>query len=233
MTRDEIRTVSDLTKTVAADFAEVMRRADRERGRVVLCLSGGGTPLPIYRALARTEGLPWARTWVAWGDERFVPPDHEDRNEKATYDALLNHVPVPDDQVLTWPWSEEATPEACAEAYETRLRSAFGDPEEETWFDLNLMGLGPDAHTASLFPGTGGTRAPGFAVATHPANQPTARTTLTPPALSSSRFVWFVIEGDAKRAALQASLQGTDPEATPAITISAREELRVYTDLEV
>lgn len=231
MERHEIRTVPDVTATVAADLAQAMRDADRRRGRVVLCLSGGSTPLPIYRALAERPDLPWARTWIAWGDERMVDPDHEDRNERAAREALLDRVPVPEDQVLTWPWAADADPALCAEAYEVRLRRALGDPEAGPWFDVNLLGLGADAHTAGLFPGTGGTAAAGATTVTRPASQPTARLTLTPRGLSSTRGAWFVVVGEAKRDALARTLRGGDPEVVPAVAIRPREERRVYTDL--
>lgn len=233
MERHQVRTVPDVAAAVTADLADAMRDAVSRRGRVVLCLSGGGTPLPAYRALAREEDLPWSRTWVAWGDERHVPPEHEDRNEGAAREALLNHVPVPEDQVLTWPWVPDAAPELCAEAYAARLEAALGDPEATPWFDVNVLGLGADAHTASLFPGCGGTLAPGVATVTRPESQPTPRLTLTPRALSSSRHVWFLVAGEGKRAALLASLAGHDGERTPAAVVTAREELRVYTDLEL
>lgn len=233
MERSFIRTVPDLTEAVAHDLAEAMLRADRERGRVVLCLSGGGTPIPIYRALAARRDLPWARTWIAWGDERFVDPDHEDRNERTAREVLLNRVPVPEDQILTWPWAEGATPEACAEAYEARLASVLGDPETHPWFDVNLLGLGSDAHTAGLFPGSGGTRAGGYAVATRPASASTPRISLTPRGLSSSRQVWFLVSGEGKRPAVAATLEGEDPEETPAIAVDARDEVRVYLDFEL
>lgn len=233
MDRHDIRTVADVTATVTDDLAEAMVDADRKRGRVVLCLSGGSTPLPIYRALADLPGLPWARTWIAWGDERMVDPDHEDRNERAAREALLNRVPVPEDQVLTWPWGENSEPELCAEAYALRLRKAFGDPDAESWFDLNLLGLGTDAHTAGMFPGTGATTAEGATTVTRPDSQPTARLTMTPRALSSTRRAWFVVTGEAKREALLRTLRGGDSEATPAVAIRPREELRVYTDLEL
>lgn len=233
MERRHVRSVPDLTEAVAADLAAAMRGAARERGRVVLCLSGGSTPTPIYRSLAGIPDLPWSRTWVAWGDERMVEPDHEDRNERAARDALLNRVPLPEDQVLTWPWAPHAEPETCAEAYEARLRSVLGDPDAETWFDVTLLGLGADAHTASLFPGSGATRADGLTTWVQPASQPTARLTLTPRALSSSRAVWFLVSGEAKREALRATLDGTDAEATPAAAIRARDDLRVYTDLRI
>lgn len=233
MDRSQLTVVPDVAAAVARDAAAVIERAAGSRGRAVLCLAGGGTPLPAYRALAERRDLPWGRVWVAWGDERDVPPDRADRNERAAREALLDRVPVPEDQVLPWPYARNADPQDVADAYALRLRRALGDPEEGAWFDLTLLGLGADGHTASLFPGTGATRAEGLATAVRPAGQPTARLTLTPRALSSSRRVWFLVAGEAKRDALEATLAGGDPERVPATAIRAREELRVFTDLAV
>ena len=229
MDRSQLTIVPDVASAVAREAATVIEEAAGTRGRAVLCLAGGGTPLPAYRALAERRDLPWGRVWVAWGDERDVPPDHADRNERAAREALLDRVPVPEDQVLPWPYARNADPQDVADAYALRLRRALGDPERDAWFDLTLLGLGADAHTASLFPGTGATGAEGLATAVRPPGQPAAR----PRALSSSRRVWFLVAGEAKRAALAATLAGGDPERVPATTIEARDEMRVFTDLEM
>ncbi|MEX2501324.1 MAG: 6-phosphogluconolactonase [Trueperaceae bacterium] len=231
MERRQVRTVSDLAAQVASDLAGVLREVAAHQGRVTLCLSGGGTPLPVYRRLARTPDLPWGRVWVAWGDERDVPPDHKDRNERAAREALLDHVPVPEDQVLPWPYVPDADPADAAEAYAERLRAALGDPAEGPWFDLTLLGLGTDGHTASLFPGSGGVHAPGLATHVRAGLAGPARLTLTPEALGSSERVWFLAAGEGKRRALLATLAGGDPDRLPASAITARSDLRVYTDL--
>jgi 6-phosphogluconolactonase len=226
-----VRTVPDVAEAVARDLADEIRAAASRRGRAVLCLAGGSTPLPVYRALAASPDLPWGRVWVAWGDERNVPPDHDDRNERHARETLLDRVPVPEDQVLPWPWVEDADPADEAAAYELRLRRTLGDPDAAPWFDVVLLGLGSDAHTASLFPGSGATRAEGLAHALHPAGQAHARLTLTPRALSSTRHAWFLVQGEGKRDALTRTLAGGDPDELPARAIVPREALRIYTDL--
>ncbi|MDZ7800671.1 MAG: 6-phosphogluconolactonase [Trueperaceae bacterium] len=230
MRPSDLRPVPDVARAATQDLLQAIRDADAARGRTVLCLSGGGTPTPIYRALRDHRDLPWGRMWIAWGDERMVPPGHGDRNERAARDALLDHVPIPEDQILPWPYVPDADPQDLADAYALQLRRTLGDPGEGPWFDVTLLGLGEDAHTAGLFPGTGGTRAAGLAVATRPTSTPTPRLSLTPEALSASRQVWFLVAGDGKRAALQATLAGGDPERLPATSIRALDELRVYTD---
>jgi 6-phosphogluconolactonase len=231
MDRHALRSVPDVAAAVARDLAEEIRQAAQRRGRVVLCLAGGSTPLPVYRRLADAADLPWGRVWVAWGDERNVPPEHDDRNERHAREALLDRVAIPEDQVLPWPWVEDADPADEAAAYEIRLRRALGDPAAAPWFDVVLLGLGADAHTASLFPGSGATRAEGLAHALHPEGQPYARLTLTPRALSSTRQAWFLVQGEGKRDALVRTLAGGEPDQLPARTIVPRDGLRVYTDL--
>jgi len=233
MNEGQLRVVPDVAEAVARDLAVAIAESARLRGRVVLCLAGGATPMPAYRALAERSDLPWGQVWIAWGDERNVAPDHADRNERAARDALLDRVPVPEDQVLPWPYVEHAPPQDVADAYALRLRAALGDPDRAPWFDVTLLGLGADAHTASLFPGSGATSAPGLATAVRPPSADHGRLSLTPRALSSSRRVWFLIAGHEKREALRATLAGGDPEAVPAAHVAAREEMRIYTDLRL
>lgn len=233
MKRSEVRTVPDVAAAVASDLAEQVASAVELRGAARICLAGGATPIPAYQRLSRRRDLPWGRVWVAWGDERNVPPDHPDRNERATREALIDHVAIPADQVLPWPWFVDGAPAELADAYADTLRRTLGDPQQRPWFDLVLLGLGADAHTASLFPGSGAVHAAGMATAVRPVGQQHARLTLTPAALSSARQVWFVASGEAKRAALERTLEGDDPDLLPASAITACEELRVYTDLEL
>ena len=231
MDRSDVRTVDRFVPRLADELAGAVQEATSARGRVVLCLAGGSTPLPIYRRLAERRDLPWGRVWIAWGDERHVPPDDAERNERHAREAWLDRVPLPEDQILTWPWAEDADPADVAEAYALRLRRALGDPDEAPWFDVTLLGLGADAHTAGLFPGQGATAAAGLATSLRVEGQPYARLTLTPRALSSSRRVWFLVRGEEKRKALRRTLHGGDPDVLPATTIGALDERRVYTDL--
>lgn len=231
MREAEIRTVEDVAAEALRLFVGCMREATERRGRFVVSLAGGSTPLPVYRALSGRRDLPWDRCWVAWGDERFVPHDDGRSNYRAAREAFLDTVPVPATQVLPWPYRAGLSPEDAAASYAATLAAAFGDPPE---FDLTLLGLGDDAHTASLFPGTGAATRTGIAIAVRPPDQPEPRLSLTAAALSRSRTVAFLVRGEDKRPALEATLAGAgELDRYPARGVSARERLLVLTDLEV
>jgi 6-phosphogluconolactonase len=209
----ELVVVSDgdaLTAAVVARWVAACHHAVAQRGRFVVALAGGSTPLAAYRQLAERRDLPWERVLVTWGDERVVPLDHRDRNERAARSALLDRVGIPPAQVLGW--GDGAPPTELARAHADRLRRALGDPPR---FDLVLLGLGADAHTASLFPGTGAVRAPGITVATAaPDGRP--RLSLTPRALSNADEVLVLVKGEDKREACRRTLgREGDEDALP------------------
>ena len=152
------------------DAAELAQRAARwiadlagaSRGRFAICLSGGSTPRRLYRLLAAApyrEAMPWDRVHWFWGDERFVPWDHPDSNYRMAREALLEHVPAPAQNIHGIATSGD--PAAAAHAYERVLKSYYGaetlDPARPL-FDIELLGLGPDGHTASLVSGHEGPR---------------------------------------------------------------------------
>lgn len=172
--------------------------------------------------------MPWERIHLYWGDERFVPHDHADSNYGAAREALLDHIGIPAGNVHPWPILDSA--EASAEAYSDVLQSTMGLGAE---FDLTLLGLGADGHTASLFPGTGSLSARGLTVASRPAGASSPRLSLTAPALSNSRTVMFLVSGEEKRAALADLLaqEVTGPGEKPARAISANSELLLVSDL--
>jgi 6-phosphogluconolactonase len=155
--RASVRIVPDvdaLAVEAAAIVTAVAADAIRERGRFVVSLAGGTTPKGLYLRLAGApfrEQIDWSRTWVFFGDERCVPPTDPDSNYLMAYQTLLGAVPIPEGQIFRIP-GEAPDPRAAAAEYEHRLKATFA-PAPVT-FDLMLLGMGVDGHTASLFPGS-------------------------------------------------------------------------------
>ena|SRR2546427_5936721 len=173
------------------------------RGRFMLCLAGGETPRATYARLARpplSERIPWDRTWIFFGDERAVPPDDAESNYRMAHEALLSRVPLAPARVFRMR-GEDADAEAAAAAYASTLAEAFGTRRGELpRFDLVLLGLGVDGHTASLFPSSPVLREvfrPVAAVHVGAARIP-QRLTLTFPVLNAAARVVFLVTGAEK-----------------------------------
>jgi 6-phosphogluconolactonase len=200
---------------------------------VAIALSGGSTPQRLYRHLAEPvyrHAFPWERTHWFWGDERFVPHDDARSNAHMVREALLAYVPVSAANIHAIP-TEGLSVEAAAAAYERELKSFYGaeslDPARPL-FDVTLLGLGADGHTASLFPGTAALAERARWVATVVGAQPEARITLTYPALESSRHVAFLVVGEEKRE-IFARLRHGD-ERLPAARVRATGGLWMFGD---
>ena len=228
---------SDATLTVCADPAalaetaanliiDVATEAVRERGRFMLCLAGGETPRKTYELLARpefSERIRWDRTRVFFGDERVVPPDHPESNYRMAHEALLSHVPIPPPQILRMR-GEHADADAAAAAYAASLAEAFGTRRGELpRFDLVLLGLGVDGHTASLFPGSPVLREVFRTVAAVHVTAATIphRLTLTFPVLNAAARVIFLVAGAEKAKIVKAVL--SDQALLPAAMIRPTE----------
>ncbi|HWD36495.1 MAG TPA: 6-phosphogluconolactonase [Casimicrobiaceae bacterium] len=208
--------VFDDAHALARDGARlVCEQAEAKSGGVALCLSGGSTPRPLYEALASPpllERFPWSRTQFFFGDERFVPPDDAASNARMANDAMFSRASVPPQNVHAIP-TVGITPAQAAEEYERTLRALHGGrapTSEAPLFDVCLLGVGDDGHTASLLPGDAAldVRDRWVAVVAH--GRPQARITLTYPALESSRLVVFLLQGEGKRAILDRLLSGDD-----------------------
>jgi 6-phosphogluconolactonase len=223
----EVRIFDDggeLMRAAAEAIVGDAARAVAERGRFDWALAGGSTPRALYRLLADDPyrvRLPWSAIHFYWGDERHVPPDHADSNYRMAREAMLDRVPVPAENVHRIP-AERPDAAAAAAEYEATLRAIFAvvatTAGEWPRFDLVQLGLGPEGHTASLFPGS-----PLLAERTRWVAAPwveaqhTFRITLTPPVLNHARRAMFLVSGDEKAAALHAVLQGArEPEVYPA-----------------
>jgi 6-phosphogluconolactonase len=216
----DLRVFSDLDELslrAAESAVVVIRDAVQARGTCSLALSGGSTPPVLYRLLASRfrEDIPWAGVHIFWGDERYVPPDDSRSNYGMARKTLLDHVPCPAANIHPMP-TYFPTPDEAARAYEATLRNHFST----AWprFDLMFLGLGPDGHTASLFPGSLAvderTR---WVLPVPDPPAPPMRLTLTLPVLSQSAHTYFLVSGSDKAQALRAaSAERADPHVCPA-----------------
>ena len=214
-----------LAREAAAWIAGLAQASD---GRFAIALSGGSTPRRTYELLAQ-QALPWQRVHWFWGDERFVPHDHKDSNSRMAREALFDRAPVPPENIHPIPTG--GRPAAAAHAYEAALKSYYGagelDPRRPL-FDLQLLGLGPDGHTASLGPGRPELEERARWVVEVIGWQKEARITLTYPALEASRHTMFLVEGAGKREILARVLAGD--KALPAARLAPAGELRWFVD---
>jgi 6-phosphogluconolactonase len=207
-----------VARAAAGRFTEIADDAVRARGRFSVALSGGSTPRRIYELLAGEElaaRVDWSKTHAFFGDERCVPPDDEASNYRAASESLLARVPLPAENVHRMIGEGDAV--ANARLYEDELRSFFGD-EAAPAFDLVMLGLGDDGHTASLFPETSALEERGAWVAANWVEKLGAyRLTLTAPVINRAAHVMFVATGDGKANRLYEVLKGAqEPRRLPA-----------------
>jgi len=219
-----------LARRVADWLLELATSSD---GVFAVSLSGGSTPRPVYERLVGPQyrdAFPWSRTHWFWGDERFVAHDDARSNFRMVREALLSRVPIPSANVHAIP-TAGVTPEAAAAAYERELKAFYGAEERDparSLFDVMLLGLGPEGHTASLFPGTPVLAERERWVAAVIGVKPEARITLTYPTLESSRHTAFLIAGEEKRAIFSRLRRG-DPDL-PAAHLRPRGDLTWFAD---
>lgn len=215
----QVRVVADKDAIFSAAAAEWTVRAQAAvaaRGRFTVALAGGSTPKGLYELLAGSAGasLPWAQTFVFFGDERHVPPSHPDSNCRMASEALLSHVPIPPQNVFRV-HAEEPDPHAAADQYEAALRQFFGEGSVPQ-FDLILLGMGPDGHTASLFPGSAGLHENArWVIANWVEKFATWRITLTWPVLNQAACVLFMAAGADKAAMLHTVLDTANDADAP------------------
>ena len=179
---------------------EKLQTSIAARDQFTIALSGGSTPKPLYEAIA-AQDLPWDKIHVFWGDERYVPPTHPDSNEGMARQAWLNKVPIPPANIHPMP-TDEADPAVAAAKHDQQLREFFNvESGEIPIFDVVLLGMGDDAHTASLFPHTPALQVRDRLVTTgNKDGQP--RITFTVPLINQARWVLFVVAGASKQPAL-------------------------------
>jgi 6-phosphogluconolactonase len=213
------RDLVDLSRKAAAEFVRLANERSATAGRFAVALSGGSTPRALYSLLAGAEfqsQVPWDRVHFFWGDERCVPPDHPDSNYRMAFETLLSKAPVPEENMHRIEGEEK--PEIAAAKYEKAIRDFFQLADSELpRFDLILLGLGDDGHTASLFPGSEAlqeTRR--LAVATYVEKLKSHRVTLTLPVLNHAANIFFLVAGENKTGILKDVLQRESSKNFPA-----------------
>ncbi len=228
--------LEEMSRAAAEWVTQLAEQAVERRGRFSLVLSGGSTPQRLYELLGTPmcHGMPWEETHLFWSDERFVPKNHPDSNYASARAAFLHRVPVPPDHVHRVP-TDMPSPEHAARTYEERLRLFFLEAGA-SHFDLVLLGLGADGHTASLFPEHMEQQETDEAkwvkaVIAPPTRPPIRRVTLTLKALNSARRALFLVSGAEKANALTSILDRTsESRRFPATRVRPTEQLTWFAD---
>lgn len=214
-------TAAEMALASARSFAVKVEQAVKTRGIARVAISGGSTPQAMFKLLADPAGpfvatVPWDKLQIYWVDERCVPPDHPESNYGVCRELLLSKVPIPEANVFRM--EGELEPNLAASRYESLLRNTMKlEGAESPRFDLVTLGMGPDGHTASLFPNTAALDEMGrLVVANHVAQKDTWRITLTWPVINQAAEVVFEVEGPSKTDVLAEVLIGPrDPERLP------------------
>ncbi len=220
-----------LAEAAALAIAQQAKSATRERGRFTLVLSGGSTPKPIYELLANESSIDWQHIHLFWGDERFVPHDDPQSNYRMAKESLIDKIAIPRENIHPVPIM--ADPTDSANAYANELRSFFKSDIPK--FDLILLGLGEDGHTASLFPG------PEFnpsenrvVISTHSPKPPIDRISLSLSIINEARNVFFLVSGKDKKGILKAVVADSENSKSeyPAAYVKPRGELVWFVDTD-
>jgi 6-phosphogluconolactonase len=219
--------IDALSEAAAEELIAIAADAVRERGVCHIALSGGSTPKRLFQILAKRgrAAMPWEQVHLWWGDERSVGPEHADSNFKMTKEALLDPLSLENFERI----EGEADPAEAAKAYGAKLERLKPQPDQFPVFDYVMLGMGPDGHTASLFPNTPALDATSEIVVANPVSSPltkgaTTRITLTAPALNWGRQIRFLVAGADKAEPLWQVLRGPrDPKTYPSQLIRAND----------
>jgi 6-phosphogluconolactonase len=225
-----------LARAAAERIIDCSRRAIEARGRFLLVLAGGSTPEKAYELLAQPDQaarIDWSKTFAFFGDERVVPHDDPRSNFHMASRALLSHVPIPRLNVFPIP-TDRGSPAECASAYSHTLEDFFGSKPGQTLprFDLILLGMGDDGHTASLFPGKPALHEQKAWVVSSPPGvlpPPVDRVTMTFPVLSAGREVMFLVTGEKKAGPAKEILEGPpNPDVHPSSGVRPTEGILIW-----
>lgn len=213
--KPEIKISSDKNKLIqesAAYIAGLIKKSIKEKDRCTFVLSGGSTPKSLYETLASEkyrEMIEWSKVHLFWGDERCVPPDHPDSNYRMAKEALIDHIDIPQRNVFRIPAEQE--PGEAAREYEETIKKNVGGSMQFPVFDIILLGIGEDGHTASLFPGTGALKEKQRWVSEVYVPQLDAyRITLSLPVINNGRDVIFLVAGESKADVVRKIINGID-----------------------
>jgi 6-phosphogluconolactonase len=206
-----------VAQEAARRWVDIAQSSVTERGIFNVALSGGNTPMLLYSLMASEPWVsqaPWSQTAVFWGDERRVSPSHADSNYRMARELLLDHVPVPSQQVFRMP--SEGLASGDASAYEQSIRQHFRlGPRDWPRFDLMLLGMGADGHIASIFPGTRAISDRSSMVLVYEVPKlHEERITLTLPVINQARNALLLVAGEDKAGVVQAVIEGTQRSST-------------------
>jgi 6-phosphogluconolactonase len=240
--------VDDLIATIDARFQKVVAGLLALQKQVHIVLTGGTVGIALLGPLDAKNILDWSRIHVWWGDERWVPSDHPDRNEGQATKALLYRLPIPAENIHRFAASDEGlTLDQAARDYQSELESAATPLRRDDFlgasfngseafrtpvFDITMLGVGPDAHVASLFPGHAGVKALNASViAVRDSPKPPAeRLSLTLPAINASKRVWVVASGTDKAEAVNLAFGASEASTAPVSAVHGTDETVFYVD---
>lgn len=205
-----LRDAAALADEGARRFVKIATEAVAERGRFIAALSGGSTPRGMNELLSAPKfrsQVPWAKTYLFFADERFVPPEHPDSNYLMVKESLLKNIAIPENNVFRVQ-TEGCSPEEAARSYASSLIKTTGNSEPR--LDLILLGMGPDGHTASLFPNSPVLDSQGLVAAVYNSPKPPpVRVTFTFPLINNAREIIFLITGSDKAPVVRRALKDT------------------------
>ncbi len=209
-----------LVEAAGARLVATIHSAVAARGRALIVLTGGGNGIGLLRHLRRQQ-VEWSNVHLFWGDERYVPENDDERNDKQAREALLDHIDIPSSNVHAMPASDGefgSDLAAAALAYEQLLAANAEPGQQVPNFDVHLLGMGPEGHINSLFPDTSAVRETTRMVVPveDSPKPPPQRITLTLPAVRRSREVWLMVSGAGKAEAAAAAIGGASPASVPA-----------------
>jgi 6-phosphogluconolactonase len=211
-----------LVEAAGRRLIDTIKAVSAARGRVLIVLTGSGNGIELLRYLnTQSPQIDWSKVHLFWGDERYVPENDDQRNEKQAREALLDHIDIPASQVHPMAASNGefgSDVDAAALAYEQVLAANAEPGEPAPNFDVHLLGVGPEGHINSVFPDTPGVRDTTRMVVSveDSPKPPPERITFTNAAVQRSREVWLLVSGTAKADAVAAAIGGADPVSVPA-----------------